>query len=239
MLFYTSELKKYNIHATDGELGKIRDLYFDENTWAIRYASIDTRKWLPGRKVLLSPSSFIRINEGDEKLEVEYDKETVRNSPDVPEDAQLSREAKQRLDEYYGWGSNLSDPVMYGGGQIATTNVIRPPEPNAAKVVPDPIEPEHELRSEDDTIGFRAHAHDGKLGQVVDFLYNDEYWKISHIIVESRDSTLNPKYYVFGTEKVNAADWLEGDLYMNGSLDMLTQEMPYKSKEEIVNSMSR
>ncbi|WP_067727689.1 PRC-barrel domain-containing protein [Oceanobacillus damuensis] len=239
MLFYTSELKNYNIDATDGELGKIKDLYFEENSWAIHYASIDTRKWLPGRKVLLSPSSFIQVNEKDKKLEVDYDKETIRNSPDVPEDSSVSGENKRRIDEYYGWGSNLSDPVLYGGGQIATVNVRTPPEPDTAEGIPDPDEPEHDLRSEEDTIGFRVHANNGRLGNVADFIYDEEFWKIAYVVVESRDSTLIPKYYVYGTEKVDATDWLEGDLYINGSVDMLTQEMPYENKEDIVSNLLR
>ncbi|WBX80092.1 PRC-barrel domain-containing protein [Virgibacillus salarius] len=45
-MFLTSELKNYKIHASDGVMGKVKDLYFDDNKWAIRYAVVDTRKWL-------------------------------------------------------------------------------------------------------------------------------------------------------------------------------------------------
>ncbi|WP_379496868.1 PRC-barrel domain-containing protein [Oceanobacillus longus] len=238
MLFYTSQLKDFNIAATDGELGKIKDLYVDEQNWSIRYVSLDTRKWLPGKRVLLSPSSFDRTNKKEQTLEVKYDKQTVRNSPDVSENSQLSRETKQRLDEYYGWGPNLSDPVMFGGGQIATINLIQPPESYTTTPIPDPDETEQDLRSEDEVVGFRVHANDGKLGQVADFIYDDKHWEILYIVVESRDSTLNPKYYAYSTNKIESADWHEGDLYMKEPLTILEKEKLYKDKEDIIGSLS-
>ncbi|WP_087973228.1 PRC-barrel domain-containing protein [Oceanobacillus rekensis] len=237
MLFYTSQLKDYNIVATDGELGKVKDLYVDDQKWDLRYVSIDTRKWLPGKKVLLSPTSFVGVNEEEKKLEVKYDKETVRNSPDVPEESQLSRETEQRLEEYYGWGPNLADPVIYGGGQMATVNLIRTPQPTTTEPLYDPVNPEDDLRSGDEVIGFRVHANNGKLGNVADFIYDDAHWKIRYVVVESRDSILNTKYYVYNTDKIESADWLEGDLYINGSLETLERAELFNNKEDIVASL--
>ena len=92
MMRLTSQLKQFNIHATDGELGKIKDFYFDDRNWEIRYAIVDTRKWLPGRKVLLSPNSFIEVDETNESVNVEFDKLMIRNSPPVPENEDLIQE---------------------------------------------------------------------------------------------------------------------------------------------------
>ena len=38
-------LQNFVIHATDGELGYVHELYFDDETWAIRYLTVDTGGW--------------------------------------------------------------------------------------------------------------------------------------------------------------------------------------------------
>ena len=43
------------LRATDGEIGQVRDFYFDDKTWTIRYLVADTGGWLTGRLVLISP----------------------------------------------------------------------------------------------------------------------------------------------------------------------------------------
>src|ERR1700722_14509983 len=42
MLTNVTFLKGLVIHATDGELGHVDQLYFDDETWAIRYLTVDT-----------------------------------------------------------------------------------------------------------------------------------------------------------------------------------------------------
>ncbi|RLL43656.1 PRC-barrel domain containing protein [Oceanobacillus piezotolerans] len=231
MLYFTSQLKEFNIEATDGELGKIKDIYFDDKRYSIRYAIVDTRKWLPGRKVLLSPSSFERVNEEDGTVSVQYDKETVRNSPDVPENTNLTSDYKTRIDEYYGWRPFWPDQIAYGAGTISQANIQTPPEPIPAE--PEPYHPEYDLRSEEEAVGFRVHANDGKLGKLVDFIYDDEMWNLRYIVVESNDSILSPEYYVYSTAVIDSVDWFEGDIYLNEPLNILKNNKLYKDKEGI------
>ena len=49
MLTNTKVLKDLAIQATDGELGTVDQFYFDDETWAIRYLTVDTGGWLDGR----------------------------------------------------------------------------------------------------------------------------------------------------------------------------------------------
>lgn len=49
MLTNNVDLKGLVIRATDGELGKVEELYFDDESWAIRYLTVETGGWLPGR----------------------------------------------------------------------------------------------------------------------------------------------------------------------------------------------
>ena len=57
MLTNVTFLKGLVIQATDGELGTVDQFYFDDETWAIRYLTVETGGWLGGRQVLISPFS--------------------------------------------------------------------------------------------------------------------------------------------------------------------------------------
>jgi len=59
MLRNAKELPGLTIRATNGEIGTVKEFYFDDETWAIRYLVVDTGGWLGGRLVLISPMSVI------------------------------------------------------------------------------------------------------------------------------------------------------------------------------------
>jgi sporulation protein YlmC with PRC-barrel domain len=60
MLRGISDLTRFTIAATDGKLGSVRDLYFDDRSWAVRYLVIEAGPWLPGRRLFVSPLSIRR-----------------------------------------------------------------------------------------------------------------------------------------------------------------------------------
>lgn len=91
------------IEATDGPIGDIHDIYFDDQEWTVRYYVVDTGKWLPGRKVLIPPYAVQQTAPGHAGLPVNLTREQVRNSPDVDMDRPISRQAELSLYSYYGW----------------------------------------------------------------------------------------------------------------------------------------
>lgn len=86
MFLLASKLQSYNLQATDDELGKVKDVYFDDKQWKARYLVVDTMKWLPGKKVLISPASIDAIDRGEEVVTVTLSKEKVKNAPHKNED---------------------------------------------------------------------------------------------------------------------------------------------------------
>ncbi len=55
MLRNSRNLEGCSIGATDGTIGEVKDLYFDDESWVIRYLVVATGSWLADRKVLISP----------------------------------------------------------------------------------------------------------------------------------------------------------------------------------------
>ena len=67
MLSKAKTLKGYKLDSLDGEIGKVKEFYFDDQHWAIRYLIIDTRNWWPGKKVLISPQWIDRVSWDESK----------------------------------------------------------------------------------------------------------------------------------------------------------------------------
>jgi sporulation protein YlmC with PRC-barrel domain len=78
----TAEVSGYRVHATDDDIGHIDDFIVDVSDWIIRHIVIDTRNWLPGKKVLISPDWIRKINWRSEKVYVDIPKDVIENSPE-------------------------------------------------------------------------------------------------------------------------------------------------------------
>src|ERR1022692_4029952 len=110
MLTNTVHLKGLVIRGTDGELGTVDQLYFDDETWAIRYLTLETGGWLGGRRVLISPMSIVHSDWQTKRLDVGLTKKQVEKSPDINTQQPLSRQHEAAFLAYYGypyyWGGN-------------------------------------------------------------------------------------------------------------------------------------
>jgi hypothetical protein len=87
--------------ALDGEIGHIEDFLFDDETWRIRFAIIDTRNWWLGKKVWLRPQSIKRAVWKSGKIYVNLSRETIRNSPPWNPNRPVNRKYELRLHKYY------------------------------------------------------------------------------------------------------------------------------------------
>jgi len=92
MLRTMKELQGYAIRATDGDLGHVKDVYFDDRQWVVRYLIVETGSWLASRKVLISPFAIDHPDWTGKVLPVSITKEQVKNSPDIDTDKPVSRQ---------------------------------------------------------------------------------------------------------------------------------------------------
>jgi uncharacterized protein YrrD len=96
------EVEGYHVKATDGEIGHVEDFILDDEGWVIRYVVVDTRNWLPGKKVLVSPEWFDAVSWAAQKVTVDISREGVRNSPSYDPSRPINREDEGILYDYYG-----------------------------------------------------------------------------------------------------------------------------------------
>lgn len=98
----SNEVIGYNIAATDGEIGHVEDLILDTDAWRIRYFVIDTRNWMPGRKVLADIDWIKDISWQSSNVVVEMTKGQIKDSPEFDPKEAVNRGYEERLYDYYG-----------------------------------------------------------------------------------------------------------------------------------------
>jgi hypothetical protein len=96
------ELTGYHIHASDGAVGHVDDLVADDAQWVVRYMVVDTGKWLPAGKVLLSPQWLSEIRYAEREVHVALTREKILRCPEFNPGAPVNREYEERLYDYYG-----------------------------------------------------------------------------------------------------------------------------------------
>lgn len=96
------EVEGYHIEAKDGEIGHVEDFVLDDEFWAIRYVVVDTRNWLPGRKVLVAPGWAEEIDWAGRFLRVKLDREAVKDCPTYDPSSPIDRDYERAMHEYYG-----------------------------------------------------------------------------------------------------------------------------------------
>ncbi|MEO8427021.1 MAG: PRC-barrel domain-containing protein, partial [Verrucomicrobiota bacterium] len=100
--------------ATDGEIGHVKDFYFDDKDWAVRYLVADTGSWIPGRLVLISPHAFGSLPEGGKTLPVNLTRKQIENSPAIESHKLMSRQYEEEYYRYYGWPYYWQGDALWG-----------------------------------------------------------------------------------------------------------------------------
>ena len=100
-LHSTQKVASYHIAATDGEIGHVEDFILEDDSWTIRYLVIDTRNWLPGKKVLISPRCIAATDWAKGKVYVNLSRKRVKRSPEYDSSKPISHEYEMLLDQYY------------------------------------------------------------------------------------------------------------------------------------------
>ena len=226
MLHNLHDLEGSTISATDGEIGHVKDFYFEDDSWVVRYLVVEVGSWMNSRKVLISPISVRYPEWMDNTLSVSITREQVRHSPDIDTDKPVSRQNEEQTLGYYGYGSYWEGAGMWGEG--LTPYAMAPGYP-ATRV--GHVEREQQLesylrderarhrhddphlRSSEAVTGYNIHATDGEIGHVSGFLMDDETWAIRYLVVDTSNWWLGHKVLI-------APMWITGLHWANQTVNV-------------------
>jgi len=114
MLSKVKTLKGYKLNGLDGEIGKVKEFYFDDLHWTIRYLVANTGNWLTGRRVLISPYALVAIFGEKQCIDINLTKKQIENSPPLNSDEPVSRQFEENYYGYYGWPMYWGGPYSWG-----------------------------------------------------------------------------------------------------------------------------
>lgn len=216
MLRSLNELQEYAIGATDGDIGKVKDFYFDDHDWVVRYLIVDTGSWLASRKVLISPISIQKPDWAAHSLPVAITREQVENSPDIDTEQPVTRQQEAQYFGYYGypiywggaglWGGGMFPMAMYpgyAGLPGGTTGRDQAIEEGAKAERARHRDDDPHLRSCKAVIGYHIQATDGEVGHVDELLVDEETWAIRYLVV-------NTSNWWVGHKVLIAPQWIDG-----------------------------
>jgi hypothetical protein len=187
MLRSIKELYGKKLAALDGELGHVKDFYFDDQNWAVRYVVADSGAWLPGRQILISPHAFGKLDLAGKLLTTHLTRKQIEESPSIELHKPVSRQYEQAYYQYYGW------PYYWNGGGLWGMSgfPILAPQPRpissetATFIGPPGNGPDAHLRSTRSVSGYQIQASDGTPGHVCDFMMDERSWAIGQLVVKT------------------------------------------------------
>lgn len=227
MLRNTTLLKGLVIRATDGELGTVDQFYFDDETWAVRYLTVETGGWLGGRQVLISPFSVVHTDWEANRMDVSLTKKQVEHSPEINTLQPVSRQHEAAFLGYYAYpyywgGPYLWGPAFYPVGLASSTKT-------SAEAMPARVSRESadsHLRSSEAVTGYNIEAVDGEIGHVDGFVVDDEAWAIRYVEVATRNWWPGQKVLV-SPDWVERVSWADSSVYVGLSREAIKNGPAY------------
>jgi hypothetical protein len=112
MLHCLKDLNGFTLAAQDGEIGTLREAYFDDAHWVLRHLVVETGGWLSGRRVLVSPHAVSGVDSGHRQLQVALTRQQVEQAPSIDSDKPVSRQHEAEMYDFYGY------PYYWGGSSL-------------------------------------------------------------------------------------------------------------------------
>jgi sporulation protein YlmC with PRC-barrel domain len=180
------ELEGDEILATDGAIGSVEDVYFDDERWGVRYLVVDTGTWLPGRRVLISPASVNAQGSDARTVLVNLTREQVQKAPDADSDRPVSRQYEMAHAAHFGYPYYWTGPYMWGHAAYPGRASRGQDQAELATTLTELAQGDSHLRSGKEVIGYTIEARDGVIGEVQDFVVDEKTWAISEVVVDTR-----------------------------------------------------
>ena len=242
MLRTSQELEKYTIKAIDGEIGHVKDFYFEDDSWVLRYLVVDAGSWLTSRQVLISPVSIHDANWVERTLPTSITRDQVRHSPGIDTEQPVSRQNEEQYMGYYGYPNYWGDAGMWGAGmypyamypgyvdrdldRLARTERERNIEAGLRAERARHRHDDPHLRSCNAVVGYHLHATDGEIGHVASYLIDEQTWAIRYLVVDTSNWWMGHKVLI-APEWITGVSWSDKTVSVNVKRESVKTALAY------------
>lgn len=236
MLRSLKDLENYEIGASDGNIGHVKDFCLDDHDWVVRYLIVDTGPWLFGRDVLISPISITHPNWAGRTLPVSITRAQVEASPSMDSDKPVSRQHEMEYLGYYGypfyWGGGMY-PYGMTAAEAGTVPWREDLDGERARVErASHFDDDPHLRSCKEVVGYRIHASDGEVGHVDSLLVDEETWAVRYLVVNTSNWWQGHKVLI-APAWISGMRWLDESVTVDMSLEAIKGAPVFESTAEL------
>jgi hypothetical protein len=226
------DLIGFRVAATDIDVGTVRDFYFDDQAWKLRYFVADLDEAFGNRSVLLAP---LTLSQPDMELHIipaQVSSDKLMNSPDIDMNKPVSRQEEEQIYQYYDWPVywNPVGGFGLGVGDLSSIPMMEMEadlrEQSEETEVAQERGEDPRLRSIDEVTGYHIMARDNSIGEVQDFLIEDNTWRIVYLLVDINGILPGGKV-ILSPEWVERVSWSQSLIYVDLSADTIKSAPAY------------
>ena len=229
MIRHIKSLYGENLGASDGEIGHVQDVLFDDQCWVVRYLVADTGNWIPGRQVLLSPYAFTPIEQRGKILTVNLTRRQIEESPSLESHHPVSRQYEEMFYMYYGWPFYWQGTGLWGMSNypaLVLPAAPLPPEASDEAKLDVEARSDAHLQSVKAISGYQVYSYEDSVGHVTDFLMDERNWAINHLVVDTR-YLLPGRKVLIAPQQIKRISHEDSRIFMKVTKDAILQAPDY------------
>lgn len=229
MLRSLKDIEGYILGARDGEIGRCKDFLFEDRTWVVRYIVADTLRWLPGRKVLISPMAVGDASASTRQLNVNLTKDQIKGSPPLDSEAPVSRQYEVAYSKYY------TMPYYWGGsarwGEHAFPHLLV--KEALASDLPTETDADSNLRSVREVTGYRIQAKDKKIGHLDDLIMDSRSWRIRYLVIDTSNWLPATRKVLVASDWTGLVDYKRSRIMVSLDSDQIKESPKYNPRQPV------
>jgi hypothetical protein len=227
-----SHLHGAPVFASDGEIGTVEQIFFDDRHWTVRYLVVDTGRWLASRRVLVSPYAVRPPLDADDGLQLALTCEQVHQSPTIDTQQPVSRRHERALLLHYRHPDYWEGSALWGLGSVPYP--LSPPmteidrAANRGMLQRDYQAGDVHLHRSSEVTGYAVNASDGGIGHVKDFAFDDDSWAIRYLVLDTSSWWRGGRPVLVGTRWTNDIDWAGRRLGLRLTREQVKASPPFQ-----------
>jgi sporulation protein YlmC with PRC-barrel domain len=174
------DLSGYSVRALDGDVGRVRELYFDDAQWQVRHVVVDVGRWSRSRRVLVSPSAIAEILWEHRRLVLTATRDQVWAWPEASADQPVARQLESRRRSQANWAVTVAGDALTSYSEALRTPTFEPLNANGT-----PFDPH--LRTSRVVVGLDLRAEGASVGRIADLVLDDASWEVLYLVVAWHD----------------------------------------------------
>ena len=161
-----------SVIATDGKVGRVRNLLFDDHSWTIRYLVIAPGDWTKWRDLALALAVVEQFHWTYRSFKVHCTRDKVLDSPELDSRGWVALQRTADMRE----GSSVVDRWLNSGFSEESMMPHSPDHTVVAMLSP-------RLRSAGELLDYRLWARDREIGRLHRFFADENTWHLRYLDV--------------------------------------------------------